>query len=434
MQTLSTPPAPSDKTTEATFETTIVRRKTRPVKVGNVTIGGGHPVVVQSMINEDTLDIDGSVAGIRRLHEAGCEIVRVTVPSMAHARALTEIKAKLAQTYQTVPLVADVHHNGMKIALEVAKHVDKVRINPGLYVFEKASSDRTEYTQAEFDAIGAKIRETLEPLVISLRDQDKAMRIGVNHGSLAERMLFTYGDTPEGMVESALEFIRICESLEFYNIILSLKASRVPVMLAAYQLMVKRMDEEGMNYPLHLGVTEAGDGEYGRIKSTAGIGTLLAMGIGDTLRVSLTEAPEKEIPVCYSILQALGLRKTMVEYVACPSCGRTLFNLEEVLHKVREATNHLTGLDIAVMGCIVNGPGEMADADYGYVGKGPGTIALYRGREEIKRVPEESGVKELINLIKADGRWSEPDDVPDDVASAAEPAIEASVTPVGAAV
>ena len=414
MQTLSAPPVPASAAADAVeFDTTIVRRQARPVKVGNVTIGGGHPVVVQSMINEDTLDVEGSVAGIRRLHEAGCEIVRVTVPSMAHARALAQIKDRLIETYQRVPLVADVHHNGMKIALEVAKHVDKVRINPGLYVFEKPDSDRTEYTQAEFDNIGEKIRETLAPLVISLRDQGKAMRIGVNHGSLAERMLFTYGDTPAGMVESALEFIRICESLDFHNIVISLKASRVPVMLAAYRLMVKRMDELGMNYPLHLGVTEAGDGEYGRIKSTAGIATLLALGIGDTIRVSLTEAPEKEIPVCYSILQALGLRKTMVEYVACPSCGRTLFNLEDVLHKVREATNHLTGLDIAVMGCIVNGPGEMADADYGYVGKQAGTIALYRGREEIKRVPEAEGVKELINLIKDDGRWVEPETAAD---------------------
>jgi len=407
MQTLSNPQTASENA--AAFETTIHRRKTRPVRVGDVTIGGAYPVVVQSMINEDTLDIEGSVNGIRRLHEIGCEIVRVTVPSMAHAKALAEIKARLHQTYQPVPLVADVHHNGMKIALEVAKHVDKVRINPGLYVFEKPKSDRTEYTEAEFNEIGEKIRETLEPLVISLRDQGKAMRIGVNHGSLAERMLFTYGDTPEGMVESALEFIKICESLDYYNLVISLKASRVPVMLAAYRLMVKRMDELGMDYPLHLGVTEAGDGEYGRIKSTAGIATLLAEGIGDTIRVSLTEAPEKEIPVCYSILQSLGLRKTMVEYVACPSCGRTLFNLEEVLEKVRSATNHLTGLDIAVMGCIVNGPGEMADADYGYVGKQAGYIALYRGREEIKRVPEEKGVEELINLIKEDGRWVDPE-------------------------
>ncbi|MBD2123868.1 MULTISPECIES: (E)-4-hydroxy-3-methylbut-2-enyl-diphosphate synthase [Trichocoleus] len=408
MQTLPTPPTTSDPSSQTFVDTTIQRRKTRPVQVGNVTIGGGAPVVVQSMINEDTLDIEGSVAAIRRLHEIGCEIVRVTVPSLAHAYALKDIKQKLAETYQAVPLVADVHHNGMKIALEVAKHVDKVRINPGLYVFEKPKSDRTEYSQAEFDEIGAKIRETLEPLVISLRDQGKAMRIGVNHGSLAERMLFTYGDTPEGMVESAIEFLQICESLNFHNLVISLKASRVPVMVAAYRLMVKRMDELGMNYPLHLGVTEAGDGEYGRIKSTAGLAPLLADGIGDTIRVSITEAPEKEIPVCYSILQALGLRKTMVEYVACPSCGRTLFNLEEVLHKVREATKHLTGLDIAVMGCIVNGPGEMADADYGYVGKQPGYISLYRGREEIKKVPEDQGVTELINLIKADGRWVDP--------------------------
>jgi (E)-4-hydroxy-3-methylbut-2-enyl-diphosphate synthase len=408
MQTLSNDTTATPQNENQLTDTVIHRRNTRPVQVGNVTIGGGHPVVVQSMINEDTMDTDGSVAAIRHLHEQGSEIVRVTVPSMAHAKAVAKIKEKLKETYQDVPLVADVHHNGMKIALEVAKYVDKVRINPGLYVFEKPKPNRTEYTQAEFDEIGKKIRETLEPLVVSLRDQGKAMRIGVNHGSLAERMLFTYGDTPEGMVESALEFIRICQSLDFHNLVISLKASRVPVMLAAYRLMVKRMDELGMDYPLHLGVTEAGDGEYGRIKSTTGISTLLAEGIGDTIRVSLTEPPEKEIPVCYSILQSLGLRKTMVEYVACPSCGRTLFNLEEVLQKVREATSHLTGLDIAVMGCIVNGPGEMADADYGYVGKQPGYIALYRGREEVKRVPEERGVEELINLIKEDGRWVDP--------------------------
>lgn len=409
MQTLPTPTIPSTAPSQTNVDTTIHRRKTRSVKVGDVTIGSSHPVVVQSMINEDTLDVEGSVAAIRRLHEIGCEIVRVTVPSMAHAKVLAAIKQQLASTYQLVPLVADVHHNGMRIALEVAKHVDKVRINPGLYVFEKPRSNRTEYTQAEFNEIGDKIRQTLEPLVVSLRDQGKAMRIGVNHGSLAERMLFTYGDTPEGMVESALEFIRICESLDFHNLLISLKASRVPVMLAAYRLMVQRMNELGMDYPLHLGVTEAGDGEYGRIKSTAGIGTLLGEGIGDTIRVSLTEAPEKEIPVCYSILQALGLRKTMVEYVACPSCGRTLFNLEEVLHQVRQATQHLTGLDVAVMGCIVNGPGEMADADYGYVGQQPGVISLYRGRQEIKKVPEAQGVEELINLIKADGRWVDPE-------------------------
>ena len=214
MQTLDAPIAKPLSFEFAAFDTVIRRRKTRSVAVGNILIGSEHPVVVQSMINEDTLDIPGSVAAIRRLHEIGCEIVRVTVPSLAHAKAMEEIKAQLQATYQDVPLVADVHHNGMKIALEVAKHVDKVRINPGLYVFEKPKSDREEYSQSEFDSIADRIRETLEPLVMSLKEQNKAMRIGVNHGSLAERMLFTYGDTPEGMVESALEFLRICESLD----------------------------------------------------------------------------------------------------------------------------------------------------------------------------------------------------------------------------
>ena len=391
------------------YDTKIHRRVTRTVMVGNVPIGSEHPIAVQSMINEDTLDIDGSVAGIIRLADAGCEIVRVTTPSIGHAIAMGKIRSALRAQGYKIPLVADVHHNGTRIALEVAKHVDKVRINPGLFVFDKPDPDRQEFSKEEFDAIGDRIKETFAPLVQALKEQNKALRIGVNHGSLAERMLFTYGDTPLGMVESAMEFVRICDSLDFHNIVISMKASRAPVMLAAYRLMADTMDQEGFNYPLHLGVTEAGDGDYGRIKSTAGIATLLAEGLGDTLRVSLTEAPEKEIPVCFSILQALGIRKTMVEYVACPSCGRTLFNLEEVLHQVRNATCHLTGLDIAVMGCIVNGPGEMADADYGYVGKGPGVIALYRNRDEIRKVPESEGVEALVQLIKDDGRWVEPD-------------------------
>ena len=391
------------------YDTKIHRRVTRTVMVGDVPIGSEHPIAVQSMINEDTLDIDGSVAGIRRLVDAGCEIVRVTTPSIGHAKAMGKIRSALRAKGCMVPLVADVHHNGTRIALEVAKHVDKVRINPGLFVFDKPDPDRQEFSQDEFDAIGDRIKDTFAPLVKVLKEQNKALRIGVNHGALAERMLFTYGDTPQGMVESAMEFVRICDSLDFHNIVISMKASRAPVMLAAYRLMADTMDREGFNYPLHLGVTEAGDGDYGRIKSTAGIATLLAEGLGDTIRVSLTEAPEKEIPVCFSILQALGIRKTMVEYVACPSCGRTLFNLEEVLHQVRNATCHLTGLDIAVMGCIVNGPGEMADADYGYVGKGPGVIALYRNRDEIRKVPESEGVAALVQLIKDDGRWVEPD-------------------------
>ena len=391
------------------YSTQIHRRKTRTVMVGDIAIGSEHPVRVQSMINEDTLDIEGSTTAIRNLHEEGCEIVRLTVPTLAHAKAVGSIRQKLIDTYQAVPLVADVHHNGMRIALEVANHVDKVRINPGLFVFEKPNPNRTEFTPDEIASIGQRIYQRFEPLVNVLKEQNKALRIGVNHGSLAERMLFSYGDTPLGMVESAMEFVRICDSLDYHNIVISMKASRPPVMLAAYRMMADSMDKEGFNYPLHLGVTEAGDGDYGRIKSTAGIATLLSEGLGDTIRVSLTEAPIKEIPVCYSILQAVGLRKTMVEYISCPSCGRTLFNLEEVVHKVREATIHLTGLDIAVMGCIVNGPGEMADADYGYVGKGPGVIALYRGREEIKKVPEDEGVRALVELIKDDGKWIDPD-------------------------
>ena len=390
------------------YDTQIHRRVTRTVMVGEVPIGSEHPVVVQSMINEDTLDIEAAVAGIQRLAEAGCEIVRVTTPSMAHAKAMGEIRSALRAQGCTVPLVADVHHNGIRIALEVAKHVDKVRINPGLFVFDKPDPSRQEFSQDEFEAIGQRIKQDFLPLVELLKAQNKALRIGVNHGSLAERMLFTHGDTPKGMVESAMEFVRICDELDFHNIIISMKASRAPVMLAAYRLMADTLDAEGFNYPLHLGVTEAGDGDYGRVKSTAGIATLLAEGLGDTIRVSLTEAPEKEIPVCFSILQSLGLRKTMVEYVACPSCGRTLFNLEDVLNQVRDATSHLTGLDIAVMGCIVNGPGEMADADYGYVGKTPGVISLYRGRDEIRKVPEQEGVAALIQLIKDDGRWVEP--------------------------
>ena len=284
--------APPGQASDRRYDTQIHRRPTRSVRVGDIWIGSNHPVVVQSMINEDTLDIEGATAGIRRLHEAGCEIVRVTVPSLAHAKAMGEIRKRLADSYKPVPLVADVHHNGMKIALEVAQHVDKVRINPGLYVFDKPDANRAEFSAEEFAAIGERIQQTLEPLVSLLKEQDKALRIGVNHGSLAERMLFTYGDTPLGMVESAMEFIRICDRLDYHNIVVSMKASRAPVMMAAYRMMADRMDAEGFHYPLHLGVTEAGDGDYGRIKSTAGIAPLLAEGIGDTIRVSLTEAPE----------------------------------------------------------------------------------------------------------------------------------------------
>lgn len=386
------------------------RRPTTPCVVGNITIGGGHPVVVQSMITEETRNIEACVEQIIALHQAGCELVRVTTPSLGEAKCVEEIRAKVTERYGYVPITADVHHQGTDIAIEAAKHVDEVRVNPGLFVFRKHTG-REEYSVEEHLEELQAIEASFVPVIEACKRHGRAMRVGVNHGSLSERLLVTYGDTPEGMVESAMEYLRICEKHEYGNLNISLKASRVPVMVAANRLMVAKMDAEGMAYPLHLGVTEAGDGEYARIKSTAGIATLLMEGIGDTIRVSLSEDPVNEIPVCYDILQSLGLRKTKVEYIACPSCGRTKFDLPTVLHKVRNATRHLVGLDIAVMGCIVNGPGEMADADYGYVGAAGGKITLYRKREIVKNgIPQERGVEELVALLKADGKWTEPID------------------------
>lgn len=384
------------------------RRKTRVVPVGQVYIGGHHPVLVQSMITEETRHVAACVEQIIALHQAGCELVRVTTPSLNEAECMGEIKARLTQQYQPVPLTADVHHQGSTIAVEAAKHVDKVRINPGLFVFHRLSQ-KEEYSEKDHAEEREAIEESFLPVIEACKKYNTALRIGVNHGSLSERMLVTYGDTPEGMVESAFEYVRICEKHDFKNIVISIKASRVPIQVASNRLLAQRLDAEGFDIPIHLGVTEAGDGPYARIKSTAGIATLLMEGIGDTIRVSLTEDPIHEIPVCYDILQSIGLRKTKVEYIACPSCGRTKFNLPRVLQEVRTATNHLVGLDIAVMGCIVNGPGEMADADYGYVGKAGGKIALYRKKNLIKQnIPQENGVDELIQLLKEDGVWVEP--------------------------
>lgn len=390
------------------LDITYPRRKTRGIPIGPLTMGGGHPVMVQSMITEETRNVEACVEQIIGLHREGCELVRVTTPTLGEAQCLEEIRAKVIERYGPVPLTADVHHQGTDIAVEAAKYVDEVRVNPGLFVFRKPTN-KEEYSPEEHEAERQAIEESFVPVIEACKKRDISMRIGVNHGSLAERMLVTYGDTPDGMVESALEYVRICEKHGFRNINISAKASRVPIMIAANRLLVKRMEEEGMDYPLHLGVTEAGDGEYARVKSTAGIATLLAEGIGDTIRVSLAEDPVHEIPVCYDILQALGLRKTKVEYIACPSCGRTKFSLPTVLREVREATKHLVGLDIAVMGCIVNGPGEMADADYGYVGKAGGMITLYRKKEVVRNnIPQEQGVHALVELLKADGVWQEP--------------------------
>lgn len=395
------------------------RRKTKTCDVGGVQMGSGHPVVVQSMVTEETRNVDAVVEQIIALHREGCEIVRVTTPTLGEAQCLEEIVAKVAERHQKVPMTADVHHQGTSIAIEAAKYVDEVRVNPGLFVFRKHTG-REDYSEQEHQEEREAIAESFVPVIEACKRHGRAMRIGVNHGSLSERMLVTYGDTPAGMVESAMEYVRLCVAHGYENLNISAKASRVPVMIEANRLMASTLDAEGLPFPLHLGVTEAGDGQYARVKSTAGIATLLADGIGDTIRVSLAEDPIHEIPVCYEILQALGLRKTQVEYIACPSCGRTKFNLPTVLREVRDATRHLVGLDIAVMGCIVNGPGEMADADYGYVGAAGGKITLYRKREVVKNgIPQENGVEELIALLKDDGVWREP-----------EPSVKREVTPL----
>ena len=389
-------------------QTKVGRRQTRTCRVGAVEMGSGHHVVVQSMVTEETRNVEAVVEQAIALHRAGSEIVRVTTPSMGEAQCLEEITAKIAERYGKVPMSADVHHQGSGIAVEAAKYVDEVRVNPGLFVFRKHTG-REDYSPEEHDEERAAIEESFLPVIEACKRSDRAMRIGVNHGSLSERMLVTYGDTPAGLVESAMEYVRLCVKHGYENLNVSAKASRVPVMIEANRLMAAALDAEKTPFPMHLGVTEAGDGEYARVKSTAGIATLLAEGIGDTIRVSLAEDPLNEIPVCYEILQALGLRKTQVEYIACPSCGRTKFNLPTVLREVREATKHLVGLDIAVMGCIVNGPGEMADADYGYVGAAGGKITLYRKREVVKNgIPQEQGVSELVALLKSDGVWVDP--------------------------
>jgi (E)-4-hydroxy-3-methylbut-2-enyl-diphosphate synthase len=417
------------------LQVNYARRRTRAIRLGDVWMGGSHPILVQSMITEETRNVEACVEQIIALHQAGCELVRVTTPTIGEAACLGEIQAKVLERYRAVPLTADVHHQGSDIAVEAAKYVDEVRLNPGLFVFKKhgtrakevgsegdgdmrgredgASVDQLRealaYSESEWQEELQAIEESFVPVIEACKKRDIAMRIGTNHGSLSERILVTYGDTPAGMIESAMEYCQIARKHGYENINISVKASRVPIMIAANRLLAQRLDEENMDYPIHLGVTEAGDGTYARIKSTAGIATLLMEGIGDTIRVSLSEDPIEEIPVCYDLLQACGLRKTKVEYIACPSCGRTKFNLPIVLNQVRNATQHLVGLDIAVMGCIVNGPGEMADADYGYVGAAGGKITLYRKKDIVKSgIPQENGVEELVNLLKADGMWSEP--------------------------
>lgn len=487
------------------------RRPTCCVRIGDVTIGGNHPIAVQSMTNTDTNDTEACVAQIERIDRAGGKIVRLTAQGRREAENLQRIVARLREDGYRTATVADIHFVP-EVASIAARYVEKVRINPGNY--------RTDHGE-------------LEALIDQCRERGVALRIGVNHGSLAKRVFDQWGDTPQGMVVSAMEFLRVCRAKAFDQVVVSMKSSNTRVMVAAYRLLVEAMEAEGMNYPIHLGVTEAGNGLEGRIKSAVGIGALLADGIGDTIRVSLTEAPEHEIPVArllvehfaqrpgefpvrhperYSpteyrrrskvavpvvhgephdgfrilearsgnptaelraaildlepadtpviirrryddtdlttlavkaaadlgpvlldgladgiwidapahdeetirevelmILQAARVRFSHTEYIACPSCGRTLYDIEQTLGQIKARTSHLKNLRIGVMGCIVNGPGEMADADYGYVGAGPGRITLYRGREIVERnIPQEEALDRLVELIKADGAWQEP--------------------------
>jgi (E)-4-hydroxy-3-methylbut-2-enyl-diphosphate synthase len=540
------------------------RRRTREVRIGTVTIGGRHRVAVQSMTTPDPSDIEGNVEQALRLVDAGCELVRVTTPTAKDAEDLGRIRDALRARNCEVPLVADIHFNP-DAALRAADFAEKVRVNPGNYADSKRFAVR-EYDDGAYAAELRRIEERFSPLVEKCASLGRAIRIGTNHGSLSDRILNRFGDNPEGMVESALEFVRVAVKRGFHDLVLSMKASNVRVMVAAYRLLAARMRAESMDYPFHLGVTEAGGGRDGRVKSAIGIGTLLADGIGDTIRVSLTEDPVNEIPVAraladryrdlfagtvegdeaaepmdrgrdpvdprrrvtrsvsmrdlalggeqpvrvgvegpapevlhvdapvefssvegadvvevmadvsggrriadelaekgddrpvvlrcdagtdplelavdlgsllvdgigdavlaspgpdgadaaadlvYSILQASRVRMTRTDYIACPGCGRTLFDLEETTDRIRSRTGHLKDLKIAVMGCIVNGPGEMADADFGYVGAAPGMVSLYVGRECVERgIPTERADDRLVDLIREHGRWVEPAETP----------------------
>ena len=465
------------------MESFYQRRKSSVVHVGDTPLGGDNPIRVQSMTTTPTDDTAASVAQVRRIVEAGGEYVRLTTQGVREAENLRAIRAALRAGGITVPLVADVHFNP-RVADVAAQIVEKVRINPGNYVDTARTFRRIDYTDAQYAAEVEKIRARLVPFLGICRTHGTAVRIGVNHGSLSDRIMSRYGDTPEGMVESCMEFLRVCADEHFTDVVLSVKASNTVVMVRTVRLLVRQMDREGMAFPLHLGVTEAGEGEDGRIRSAVGIGALLGEGLGDTIRVSLSEEPEREIPVARelvryapesarvralaqrdirdgvlrlhyvetslpllqlhaamdagallidghardlvitcagtaitpaqlrdtrdAILQAARVRFTRTDYISCPGCGRTLYDLPAAIRRVKAATAHLGGgVKIAIMGCIVNGPGEMADADYGYVGAARGKVSLYRGKECIERnIPEDEAVARLLALIEADGRHS----------------------------
>ena len=435
-------------------------------QIADLKIGGGNGIVVQTMCNTHTSDVEASVAQCKRLAKAGAQMIRLTVPSLGQVNSIKEIRSRLRSEGLETPLVADVHFSS-EIAIAVAEVVEKVRINPG-----------------NFHKDHEKAKERFAELVKVCKEKGTAIRIGLNHGSLGERITNLYGNTPLAMKEAVMEWLQMCIANDFYNVVVSLKASNTIVMVEAYRLLSKAMEEMGTIFPLHLGVTEAGNGDAGRIKSAVGISALLSDGIGDTIRVSLTEDPECEIPVAQyladrydhklhsslssltiegkkavatyaapskdrlmmdfacdfgkrlmdreldevelkgtyideagaecildnseyaaylidEVMQAARRRFYRPEYIACPGCGRTMYNLESTFNEVKRRTSHLKGMVIAVMGCIVNGPGEMADADWGYVGEGNGKVSIYKGKEPILRhVPENEAIDRLLELIE----------------------------------
>ena len=428
--------------------------QTLTVKAGNVLIGGGNPIVVQTMCNTHTSDVEASVAQCIRLYEAGAQMIRLTVPSLAQVESLKQIKAQLREKGIDTPLVADVHFSS-EIAIAAAEVVEKVRINPG-----------------NFHKDHERAKEQFARLVEVCKRHGTAIRIGLNHGSLGDRITNLYGNTPLAMKEAVMEWLNMCIINDFNNVVVSLKASNTIIMVEAYRLLSAAMQETGVVFPLHLGVTEAGNGDSGRIKSAVGISALLSEGIGDTIRVSLTEDPVNEIPVAKyladrygrlihssmvslklegktaeaeyicsdrekllldvscdfgkrlldkeldeliikgtdeaeyivdEVMQAARRRFYRPEYIACPGCGRTMYNLEGAFEEVKKRTSHLKGMVIAVMGCIVNGPGEMADADWGYVGEGNGKVSIYKGKTPmLKHVPEIEAIDKLLELIESE--------------------------------
>ena len=387
-----------------------MRRQTHEVKIGKLRIGGQNRVAVQSMTTCSTMDTEGCIEQCIRIIDAGADLVRLTTQGTREAENLRNIKAGLvARGYGDVPLCADVHFNP-NVADVAATIVEMVRINPGNYVDPARQFKHLEYTDEEYRQELKRLDERFCGFLAICREHGTAVRIGVNHGSLSDRIMSRYGDTPAGIVESCMEFLRICEREHFPNVVVSIKASNTVVMVESVRLLCKEMEKEGMDYPLHLGVTEAGEGEDGRLKCAVGIGALLIDGIGDTIRVSLSEEPECEIPVAQSILQAARVQMHKPEFISCPGCGRTLYDLQDTIRRVKaaikekaEADARYRTLKIGIMGCIVNGPGEMADADYGYVGAARGKVSLYKNKVCVeKNIPEAEAIERLIAFIDKD--------------------------------